>query len=559
MGHKVAVIGAGPSGLTTVKELLAEGHEPICFERASGLGGVYRFDESDGAVWESARLTSSGLMIAFSDFPVPDHRAGHMTITEYLEYLCAYGERFGALSHVQLGTTVQSVTPVDGGRWRVTVSDRRGRVQVGEYDAVAVCSGLPHTPNRPPFQGEATFTGTILHSSQYRRQGQVEGKRILVVGGGESGADIAAEASACAADTVLSLRRGVAAIPRTRNGMPSDYLTSRLTNSAAHWVFQTRNPKDDGKRLVYYVAFFPLALLDKIVRLVKAPLAWLAPLEFLRPGRGGVAAARLASRTKHLSKQLLAGSGGVLTEQFATKSDEFVKAMAQGRCRLAPGLDRFDGDIVRFTDGSTFAPDVVILCTGFNGNAPFLSDDLATAPRYLHTFLPAIGQGLAFIGHVRPAMGAIPPLAELQARWFGRLLSGQATLPSRAAMEAAIDRQKRRRRHVFRAVRDRLEYLVDYTSTCDELAAMIGCKPTRAALRRERARFRLRFYAAPFVAAQYRLVGPHARPDIARGVIERLPIACRPESIAAYFMRWQLTRCLARLLGPDFSPNLDLD
>ena len=79
LSKRVAVIGAGPSGLATVKELLEEGHRPTCFERAPSLGGVFRFDEKDGVVWESCRLTSSILLTAFSDFPVPKRRTGHLT------------------------------------------------------------------------------------------------------------------------------------------------------------------------------------------------------------------------------------------------------------------------------------------------------------------------------------------------------------------------------------------------------------------------------------------------------------------------------------------------
>src|SRR6187455_2591931 len=92
---RVAVVGAGPSGLATVKELLEEGHQPTCFERAASLGGVFRFAQDEGVVWESCRLTSSGLLTAFSDFPVaPDH-TGHMKVGEYVEYLGRYCTTFG--------------------------------------------------------------------------------------------------------------------------------------------------------------------------------------------------------------------------------------------------------------------------------------------------------------------------------------------------------------------------------------------------------------------------------------------------------------------------------
>src|SRR5262249_3819531 len=76
--RRIAVIGAGPSGLATIKELLDEGHDPVCFERAAGIGGVFRFGEADGRVWESCRLTSSPLLTSFSDFPAAADQLMHL-------------------------------------------------------------------------------------------------------------------------------------------------------------------------------------------------------------------------------------------------------------------------------------------------------------------------------------------------------------------------------------------------------------------------------------------------------------------------------------------------
>jgi dimethylaniline monooxygenase (N-oxide forming) len=559
VGQKVAVIGAGPSGLATVKELLAEGHEPTCFDRAAGIGGVFRFDEHHGVVWESCRLTSSGLLTAFSDFPVAAHLAGHMTVGEYVDYLRRYAEAFGVLDHVHCGVAAQAVERREDGGWRVVVTDADGTRREDRFDAVAVCSGLNQTPHFPAFRGRETFTGAFLHASGYRRPAQVAGKRVLVVGAGESGADLVAEVAAHADATVLSLRRGVAVLPRMKHGMPDDYLNTRINNSAAHWVFKTHHPDDTRKRLLYQSLFFPLALADKIVRLVKAPFQRLAPLAHLLPGRGGWPAVRLAQKTRQMTAQLLAESGGILTEQFGTKSDDFVKAIVNGQCRRAPAVDRFDGRRVWFADGSHFEPDLVILCTGFEARATFLDDRLSSAARYQHAFVPDVGASLAFIGFVRPAFGAIPPVAELQARLFARVLGGHTSLPAETEMRAWIDHETAHRAHVFRPVRGRLNHLVDFTSTCDELASLVGCKPTRAALAKESRRFRLRFYGSPFVAAQYRMVGPHAAPAIARQVIEGLPIASTADALASYYMRWRLTRVLARLFGPEFAPNLAVD
>ncbi len=553
MRKRVAVVGGGPSGLATIKELLAEGHAPTCFERANGPGGVFRFDETDGVVWESCRLTSSGLMTAFSDYPVPPGRIGHMRASEYVEYLNGYCEAFGLRGCIRFGTTVESVTPDPGGEWTIRIRDAQGTHEE-RFDAVALCSGLHQHPHTPRFPGQETFTGEIIHGAWYRRPAQATGKRVLIVGAGESGADLAAEVSAYASDAVLSLRRGVAVLPRTVFGKPNDYQTTRLHNSAAHWIFQTRNPAEDRKRTIYRWAFLPFVVIDKCLQLTTR-FFW----DFLPLLRGSSRAAiRTNLRKRKLTQELLRMSGGTRDEQFGTKSDEFVRALAEGRCRRAPGIARFDGPRVIFDDGTEFAPHLVVLCTGFHTLMTFLDDEIAAAPRFLNTFNPQVGPSLSFIGFVRPAFGAIPPMAELQARWFALLQSGQLTLPSQGEMKRSIEQWMSFRRHIFRAVGGRLDELVDFTPFCDELASRIGCKPTWRDIRRENRRFRRRFVASPFVAAQYRLAGPHARPELARAVIENLPIAHPLPDLINLHLRWTLSRVLHRLLGQEYAPKLEL-
>jgi len=132
-------------------------------------------------------------------------------------------------------------------------------------------------------------------------------------------------------------------------------------------------------------------------------------------------------------------------------------------------------------------------------------------------------------------------------------------LPSADEMRESIERWTQFRSHVFRAVRERLDYLVDHTPFCDELASRIGCKPTWHAVRQQKLAFRLRFFAAPFVAAQYRLIGPHAKPELARSVINGLPITHPLPDLINLYMRWTMSRALHRVLGPEYAPKLALN
>ena len=553
MGKRVAVVGAGPAGLTTIKELLDEGHLPTCFERAGGIGGVFRFHAAHGVVWESCELTSSPLMTSFSDFPAPASQLMFLQVGEYVAYLERYCRAFDLHRHIQFHTTVEAVTQNPAGDWTVRITTASGpREEV--FDAVAVCSGLHQHPHLPQIPGQETYTGTTLHGAQYRGPAQVASKRVLVVGAGESGADIAAEVAAHAAETVMSLRRGVAVQSRVQLGKPKDLQTSRLMNSTAHWVFQTRNPADNHKRRVYRWTFLPFLFVDKALAKTSQFVFDFLPL-LLAPT---LAEIRANLRTRKLSLQLLRESGGTFTEQFGTKNDEFVRAIATGHCRRVPAIARFDGSRVVFVDGSVFEPDLVIFCTGFETRMPFLDPQLAGAPRYLHAFNPDVGDRLGFIGFLRPAFGAIPPLAELQARWFALLQSGVVKLPCREEMQQSIDYWTHYRAHFFGALKQTLPHLVEHTPFCDALAERIGCKPAWGDIRRERRRFRYKFMAGPFVAAQYRLVGPHAKPEIARAVIENAPVMHPLPDRLNLRLRWMLSRTLYRLRGPEYAPKLAL-
>lgn len=559
---RVAVIGAGPSGLATVKELLDAGHDPTCYERTEGVGGVYRFDEREGVVWDSCRLTSSGLLMAFSDFPVEADESEHMSVGAYVNYLARYCRTFDLTRRIRFGTRVESVRQGSDGRWIVRSVCRDGTMSREEpYDAVAVCSGLNQSPNVPRFPGQDTYTGRVMHGAQYRRAEPMAGKRVLVVGGGESAADIVDEVSRLAAETVLSLRRGVAVLPRRRRGRPTDYGICRLNHSSAHWISQTRNPADDRKRRLFRTVFFPFVIFGRPVQvggmLLHEFLPLLHPRRLMR-GRAGLAEIRRASEERRLILELRKESGGNIQEQFGTKTTGFVSAIAAGRCRRATQIDRFEGPIVHFQGGERFEPDVVILCTGFEVRLPFLDEALWRPPRYLHTINPEVGGSLGFIGLVRPAHGAVAPLAELQARWFALLQGGAVGLPGQGAMGEWIDRFRDIRRNRLRAVRGRLENLVDYTSFCDELALHVGCKPTLTAVRRESFGFRLRFLAGPFASAQYRLVGPHPKPELARQVIARLPVTRGIPSLARLYVRWALSTVLQRLLGRPYATKLHL-
>ena len=227
--RRVAVIGAGVSGLAAAKCLLDEGLEPVVYEQASQIGGLWNYDEAlpygGGVMYRSLRTNTSRHTLAFSDFPLPETTADFPSHREVLQYLHDYAAHFGLHQHIHLNTVVESAQPTREGRWTVCV--RVGEQATTEtFEAVVVCSGRDRYPLLPQLSG--TFAGQILHSSRYKGPEELSGQRIVVAGVGSSGVDIATELSQVAERLYLSTEQGAWFIPRYVLNRPYDHQLTRL-------------------------------------------------------------------------------------------------------------------------------------------------------------------------------------------------------------------------------------------------------------------------------------------------------------------------------------------
>jgi dimethylaniline monooxygenase (N-oxide forming) len=486
---KVIVVGAGPIGLATVKELRAAGVlDVICFECAEGLGGVYRYDpDRPGGVWPGTRLTSSPWVTAFSDFPPESRSHAHWLHDEYLAYLERYAEHFDLGEHLRFGHEVVEVARAGDG-WRVRVR----RLEDGEEsehlcDHVAVCSGLNLAPLAPELEGAGAFDGEVQHLAAYKGSAPFRDARVVVLGMGESAVDVAHELAGVATSVSLSMRRGKFVIPRVNplNGFANDYDTNRLRYST------------------------PTAMRNLYMLLKRWACA---------------GSSRMDPRAR-LRLSLLRASGAGPMSQPATKSDEFLDDVLEGRVKLRPAIARLEAHRVVYEDGSVEDADVVLLGTGYRPSFPFL-DWGEVEPRhpgsmYLNVFVPEWGASAAFLGCARPTIGAIPPTGELQARYFARLVVGAATLPSLDEMERTIVADRQRNQHIF-PLADQPNVLVEWIPYLDRLAGYVGCRPTVGSLLR-RPRFLWQVMSGPMTGAVYRLTGPGAMPALAEDTIRSLP------------------------------------
>ena len=395
---RALVIGAGSSGITVAKALY-EARVPFdCFEMGPDLGGNWVLGNANGvsACYSTLEMNTSGPRMSYSDFPMnDDDYPMHWDVRQYFE---DYVDHFGIRDTITFNAKVEHVERLEDGSWEATVSGAgvEGGELVQRYDAVLVCNGH-HWDKRwpdPPFPGSDSFAGEQIHGHDYRGPEMLEGKRVVVVGGGNSAMDVARDASHAAEAAFLSMRRGVWVIRKRLDGKPVD---------------QTLLPP-----------WLPWSIKQKA-------------FEYLR------------LRSGNPTKVGLPKPDHKVGHAHPTVSDQAFDRLAAGALTPKPNLAELRGDAVRFEDGSEERADLVIYCTGYQVSFPFFDEDLIAAPHnridlWLRTFHPEI-PGVYFIGLMQP-LGALMPIAEEQGRWIADLLGGHYELPPTERMCQEIARER---------------------------------------------------------------------------------------------------------------------
>jgi len=383
---RICVIGAGPCGLTALKNVLRAGcRNVVCYEESGGIGGnwAYTDDPHRISVHERSHVISSRRMSSFDDFPMPMDYPDFPSHRQVLAYFTDYARAFQLAPHIRLGSHVERCTLDGDGRWTVRVI-ANGTSRAERFDSLLVCSGHHREAFVPAYPG--TFTGKIIHSSTYKRPDPFRGQRVLVVGAGNSAADIAVDVARLASRAELSMREGTYFFPKLMFGQPIDVVY-------AFW---------EGK--------IPAPLLQSALKL------WLR----LRIGRWedyGLQPPTDPPLAKH-----------------PTVNSSVLEALRRGRLVARHGIERFDGHSVHFTDGTREEFDAIILGTGFRTSFPFLSRQVADwdmaepLPFYLRMMHPTI-PSLFFIGLFQ-SVGCIWRLADYQGRIAALQISGRLERPA---------------------------------------------------------------------------------------------------------------------------------
>jgi dimethylaniline monooxygenase (N-oxide forming) len=403
------VIGAGSSGIASCQVLNARGIAFDCFEKGSEVGGNWRYENDNelSSAYRSLHINTSRGLMAYKTYPMPDDYPDYPNHFQIARYFDDYVDHFALRERIRFSTEVVSVVPVDG-EWEVTVEERDGGRESHRYRAVLVANGHHWDPRwpEPPFPGSGEFEGEQIHVHHYREPEMLEGKRVLVLGIGNSATDIAVEASRIAEKTFLAMRRGAYVMPKYLNGKPTDEAASKV------------------------LTMMPLV----VQRFVLNRMLGLTAGDMTAYG--------------------LPEPDHKLLEAHPTVSAELLSRLGHGDVAVKPNIERFAGGrTIRFVDGSEEEVDLVVYCTGYKISFPFFDENLVAARENrlpLYRRVASVEHpGLYFIGLIQP-LGAIMPLAEAQAEWVADLLGGRGTLPSPADMrdEIAEAEKKMKKRYI---------------------------------------------------------------------------------------------------------------
>ena len=477
------IIGAGPGGIVATKELLEKGYEDVlCLEQSNGLGGVF------AKSYDNLLLTSSATFSMFSDYWVGDGKNHHFwTKEEAVSYWTDYADYFDVSKHIKYNAKVKSVSSTDGEAWSIQLDSGESL----QCRRLVLAIGNNNIPKYPKWRDKLSAI-SYSHSCDYKNANGFKGKRVLVVGGGESASDVALEISEVAQECWVSLRESTGwIVPRERGGHAADVSTHR-----GIWDL----PREFGKKLSPFVL--------KLERARKDPVF--------------DALADLNDKVKAPF-----GIWGI----YGTKTLSLPKAIAYHGCQVVGDIVRIEeeGKRLKTSCGKTLDDiDMVVFSTGYCNRANFMPEELRESdPRkmYKHMFHPDYGDRLAWVGWARPAFGSQFPIMEMQSRYCALIFAKELNLPLPKDMARIAEEDMAHYKEQFEENAIRIRSLVDYHWYMNGLAKIIGCYPPLTKTFFLRPKLWLQLMYGPTQATQFRLRGPGKKVRLAREIISKLPIS----------------------------------
>jgi hypothetical protein len=373
----VCVVGAGPAGLAMARALKAQGIAFQLFERHSGVGGLWDAANVGSPVYKSAHFISSKTQSHYHDFDMPADYPDYPAGRQIFAYMQAFAEAYGLLPHIRFNTAVERVERAGEG-WSVRLEDG----ETLHYGSLVCANGTNWHAAMPDYPGE--FSGEMRHSVTYSSMEEFRGKRVLIVGAGNSGVDIACDAAQSADAAFISLRRGYHFIPKHLFGIPAD-------------AFAATGPQ------------LPM---------------WLEQRVF-----GGILRLLLGD----LTRLGLQKPDHRLFETHPILNTQILHFLQHGDINAKPDIARFEGRTVHFKDGSAEEIDLVICATGYQWKIPYMDPALfqwisGRPYLYMNLFSREI-PGLYALGFMETNGGAyklFDEMADLIARTIALRAQGSA-------------------------------------------------------------------------------------------------------------------------------------
>jgi hypothetical protein len=442
--RSVGVIGLGPAGLATVKELKHSGCFGVVtgFDRCSRVGGRWSLDETHNAgIWRELCANTTRRHMEFSDFPwdASDGYDGHDQAyagiyphcTEARAYLEGYARKFDLFPHLQLETEVKSIEKVGSG-WSITTTSSKttngGASQTHEFDAIVICNGPQAKAYHPLKSKFENFAGEVIHSQDFRSEKDYKDKRVLVIGGNVSGSEIA---SVLAEDATTKCCRNVVHSVRK---MP--YHIQKFTKDT--------NTSMDDNIYIRIAVWLDRILPDPVV-------AKGLQLTVLHHWPEQCTSSSMPNCSVGVSPDI--------RNCGATVTKNYVDQVKRGCFHVKPEVATVEGKRIEFVDGTSGEFDVIICATGYDFDISFLPEWVQEQVRVLHpstgkkvmtlyknTLVPGsyLIDKLAFCGLIN-SLGPYFPQAEMQARYISAIWSGKISCPSFSALrlnaEAATNKK----------------------------------------------------------------------------------------------------------------------
>lgn len=464
--YDVIIVGAGWSGIVACKYMLAHGLSCLVLEKNNYSAGVWHFDESNtetGGVISSTRTTSSKPVTEMSDFPMPDDIPPFPTHTQILNYLESYIKQFNLSKNIKLNSFVESITK-ENNVWMIKCQKN----MLYQSKFVIICSGIHQHPNTDILDTKifSSFTNEIMHSCTLKSGfDRFINKNILIYGSGETASDIAVEISSYSNKLFLSSPNG-------------QWIVSKYTKS------------------VFHPQILTLDQYSSVLRTIIDPTddaAYAASIT-QEEGKCGHGIKEWETTAPYQTK-------------FFNKNAEMISRVHLNLIHPKSNIDKCDGNIIHFSDGSSGECDAIVLCTGYKEYFEFLPKTFRISSMYdnfnliFHTKDPT----LTFCGFARPIVGSITAMSEVQAICIAKVFVNEISLPTKTIMENMIQKDKEYYDKRFGLESKRISGLVDFIKYQEKLAIWSNIEPNYRELLKEHPKDFLSIIIAPHNNCKYLL------------------------------------------------------